>query len=180
MEFDLYRYDWTEKKLYGASVPINLTPKVVDFLIPIENSSDLFAIGVANRVAKLIRWDGKATTAEIVESNLFSVEQDPKYMTNWWHIAVADPKGRFFGGTYRNQLCGVSQTANASLYRYTKKTGVEHLQGDFQIVGGMEWNTDTNTFYLVDVCRSNINAFDWSPETGHISTYLKVISIMRR
>lgn len=93
-EFDLYRYDWAEKKLHRASVPINLAPKVVDFLIPIADSSDLFAIGVANRVAKIIRWDGKATTAEIVDSNLFSVEQDPKYMTNWWHIAVADPKGK--------------------------------------------------------------------------------------
>lgn len=44
MEFELYRYDWMEKKLYKASVPINLTSKIVDFLIPIEGSNDLFAI----------------------------------------------------------------------------------------------------------------------------------------
>lgn len=56
-----------------------------------------------------------------------------------------------------------------SLYRYTKKTGFEQLQGDFQVVGGMDWNTDTNTFYVVDVVKLDIKAFDWDPDTGQLA-----------
>lgn len=142
--------------------------KVVDFLIPIEGSDDLFAIGVATRVTKIIRWDGKSTFAEVVDSNAFAVEQELKYITNFWHIAKADPSGRFIGGTLRSQFCNDLPTANASLYRYTKEDGVKRLIDGFKVTGGMDWDVKSNTFYIVDICGNIIEAYDWNPKTGDI------------
>lgn len=154
-----------------AVVAIPLILSIVEFFIPIENSDDLFVIEVATRITKIIRWIGKSTFAKVFNSNAFSVEQELKYKTKFWQIGKEDPAKRFFGGTFRNQLCNDSSTANASFYRYTKKDGVVRLIDGFKVVGGFDWDTETNTLYIVDVCQSLINAYDWNPKTGNICRF---------
>lgn len=168
LEYNVLRYDWKEKKIYRAIVLTPILLKAVDFIIPIEGSDDLFAIGVATRTVKIIRWDGISMTAKTVNSDVFTVEQKLEYATNIWHIAKADPKGRFIGGTTRIGFCNSLPTPNASLYKYSKKDGVESIIDGFKATGGMNWDINTNTFYIVDICKNIINAYDWVPETGVI------------
>lgn len=168
LEFNILRYDWKEKKVYRAIVPGVLPLKAIDFIIPIEGSVDLFAYGGASRIVNILRWDGISEIAEVVNSNTFSVEQELEYITNFWHIAKADPNGRFIGGTLRTQFCNDLPTSNASLYKYTKEDGVERIIEGFKVTGGMDWDTNTNKFYVVDLCGNIILAYDWSPDTGDI------------
>lgn len=170
-EYDILRYDWRENKTYGAVVQLDLNPKVVTSIIPLKCQKDLFVIGVSSRVIKVIRWDGISTTTEIIEEDLFDVEQSEEYSANFWHIAKADPMGRFFGGTFRSEFCSSSSSANASLYRYTKDSGAEGL-AEMKLPGGMDWDPQTNTYYFVDVCDFAIKAYDWAPESGQLCRFL--------
>lgn len=172
-DFDILRYDWREDKIYKAVMPIDLNPKVVIFIIPLKGKKDLFAVGVSSRVVKLVRWDGVAATVEIL-GDLFSVEQSEEYSGNYWHMSRADPKGRFFGGTFRSEFCSSSSAANASLYRYTKERGAERLS-EMKLPGGMDWNPRTNTYYFINMCEFVLQAYDWCPETGELCKFSKNI-----
>lgn len=169
-QFDILRFDWREKKTYKTAVPIDLDPKVVVFILPLKCAKDLFAIGVANRFTKIIRWDGRSPTVEIIK-DVFAVEQDPQYATNFWHIAEADPKGRFFGGTFRSEFCSSSSSANASLYRFTEQHGVERIRGNMKVPCGMDWDPKRNIYYFVDGCIFTVLAYDWDPTTGKVCKY---------
>lgn len=129
-------------------------------------------------MAKVIRWDGISETTEVLDANAFSVEQEADYSGNAWHIAKADPKGRFIGGTTRTQFCNAVPPTNSSLYKYTKKDGVECLLDGFKVTGGMDWYVKSETFYIVDICENIISAYDWCPKTGNICKYLFLLKMM--
>lgn len=140
----------------------------VAFINPVKDSKDLFAIGDSSRVVKLIKWDGISPEVEYVR-NLFAVEQQPYYSTNYWHISAADPEGRFYGGTFRENICGNSTEAKVSYYDWTPKQGVKKLIGGAKLFGSFAVSPATHTFYLADLCRNRLLAYEWCPETGDLS-----------
>lgn len=145
----------------------------VVFIFPVKGSTNLYAIGVSSRVVKLIKWDGISPESEYIR-DLFAVEQDSHYSTNFWHISSADLVGRFYGGTFRQEFCSNSADAEASYYDWTPEQGVKKLQGNAKVLGSFAISPKTNTFYLADVCRNLLRAYKWSPETGELSMTLLI------
>lgn len=165
---NIVRYDYREKRIYRARVPFTLLPlTAVVFIIPVKEGKNLFAIGVSSRVVKLIRWDGISPEVEYIQ-DLFAVEQDPYYSTNFWHISKADPKGRFFGSTFRMEFCSTNPIANASFYRWTPKQGIKKLMGQIKVAGGFDFDRKKRIFYEADACTNKIRAYDYFPKTGKI------------
>lgn len=97
---DLIRYDWNEKRIYRASVPLDFSPRAVGFIIPLEGAKDLFFTGDGSRIVKLIRWDGRTPTVEVIQ-DVFAIEQDLEFGGNILHISKACPVGRFYGGSMK-------------------------------------------------------------------------------
>lgn len=164
--FDVYRYDYNENKFYAAKV---LGESNVGFIIPLKGCIGQFAIGGLNRTVKIISWDGKSDKA-IVLYDAFAIEQNPFYSTNHLHIAKIDPKGRFYGGTYRSVICGPMQTANGSLYRYTQCDGLKRVPVSIKISNDFDWDVKAKKFYQVDACKFGIREYEWEPKSGKICT----------
>lgn len=165
--FDIYRYDYNENKIYAAKV---LGESIVGFIIPVKGFKNQFAIGSGDRIVKIIRWDGISNTATVLR-NVFAVEQDPSFSKNHWHIAKVDPKGRFYGGTFREVLCKSSSDPSGSFYRYTRNRGLERSMGQIKVSNGIEWNVKTNKFYHVDACKFTIREYNWRPKNGKLCKF---------
>lgn len=80
----------------------------------------------------------------------------------------ADPCGRFFGGTMRNEICSDSSAPSASFYRYIGGIGLTQLFSNVKVSNGIVWNTKTCKMYYADSCRQAIFEFDWDRKTGDI------------
>lgn len=159
----LNRYDLRENRIYSSTFSRKEIPA---FFIPLKNYQNQFLGGIV-RSAQIFQWNGYNDTAQVINT-LFSVETAPKYNANYWNIAKASPKHQFFGSTYRTELCSSSSAANASLYRYTRKYGVERLIRDEKVPGGIDWNIKDKKFYHVDSCNGIIREFDYDPKTEEI------------
>lgn len=160
----IFRYDYYEDRVYRAII---FGESQASFVIPIKCCKNQFAVGL-ERAVKIIKWNGKSPLARVLRT-VFAVEQDAQYSANHMNDAKADPKGRFYGGTLRSELCSFSTTANASFYRYTKSRGVQKLFDDVKVSNGMAWNKRRNKFYYSDSCRYELREYDWDPYTGNIS-----------
>lgn len=157
-----------ENRIYSATIGRNEVPA---FLIPLKKCKNQFAGGF-NHTVKIFEWNGKSDHARIIGTT-FSVEEKPKYDGNYWHVAKASPiKHQFFGSTYRTEVCSSSSAANASLYRYQKKHGVQRLIKNQKVPAGIDWNIKNNKFYQVDSCNGIILEYDFDPKTGDICKYL--------
>lgn len=140
---------------------------VISFIIPVEGTTDQFAIGIGRRVG-IVQWDGKSPKAKVVRIAL-EVEKDPAYKFNRFNDAKSDPKGRFYGGTMRLEECGdIFEVANGTLYKYAKDENVTTLRKDVAISNGLAWNTTTNKFYYIDSCQLDVKEFDYDPKTGNL------------
>lgn len=75
-------------------------------IISIRGCNQHFAVGFGDRKVRIVSWDGKSKYAFIVWT-LFKVEQGSNFSGNIWHVAKADPMGRFYGETmpFNTKLC---------------------------------------------------------------------------
>lgn len=163
---NLFRFDDRNGKIYTAKIwPAQ---KNAAFIIPIRGCDHHFIVGFLDRTVRIICWDGRSTLAFIVWK-LFKVEQSSNFSDNLWHVAKADPMGRFYGGTMRTQLCTQSSAPNGSLYRYTEYDGVRRIWNDIRLSNGIEWSIKTRQIFHIDACDFAISSFDWSRSTGKIS-----------
>lgn len=188
-EASILRYDFNENKTYLAKIGelmlllcrrmlklMNILivtedgEPVVSFIIPVEGTTDQFAVGIGRRVG-VIQWNGKSTQANLLRI-VFEVEKDPSFKFNRFNDAKADPKGRFFGGTMRLEECGdLFASTSGSLYRYAKDEQVAKLKTNISVSNGLAWNEKTNKFYYIDTCQLNIKEFDYDPNTGDLCEY---------
>lgn len=158
----LLRYDYNEDRLYAAKiVPEQKNP---GFIIPVEGCKNQFMVGFQDRRVRIVYWDGRAPTAVIMET-LFEVEQSSEYSNNLWHLAKADPMGRFYGkqhslsifhfsfrmffsilnefnvflgGTMDIALC--TKRPNAAAYRFIEGVGAKTIIDGISVSNGFEWD----------------------------------------
>lgn len=130
------------------------------FIIPLKCCKNHYAIGLGHFV-KIVRWTGTNETAKVVRI-AFSLEENSSSRLN---KAIADPKGRFYGGTLTTDIC--AGPTNLGFYRYTKRSEVNRLPGNYQTTVGIAIDKRKKKLYHLDVCRG-IEVFDWDPKTGSI------------
>lgn len=159
----IFRFDYKEGRIYPAIIE---NEQMVSFIIPLKCCPNQFAVGLGRGI-KIIFWDGRSPMARVLRE-VFQLEQDSKYSKNHIHHGKADAKGRFYGGTFRKEICSFSNSANAGFYRYTKQQGVKRLMSDVKVSSGLAWNEDARKFYYIDTCKYAIEKYDWSPKTGRI------------
>lgn len=164
-ESTILRYDYKENKTYAATVD---NEPLMTFVLPVDDTSDEFLIGTKNE-AKVIRWNGKSSKAELLRS-AFQVEGQEFYKKNRFNDAKTDPFGRFYGGTQRLDECDASKlnVANASLYRFDPEHGVKRLRTNVFISNGLTWNIRTNKFYYIDSCSYDVKEYDYDISSGDI------------
>lgn len=164
----LRRYDYRENRVYLARIR-NRT-EFTSFIIPIKCAENQFAVGLG-RIIEIIYWNGYSEEADVIRT-VVNVEPGDFYRTNVFDDAKADPCGRFFGGTLRQQLCNIDpQVANASLYMYTTRRGLIQLKSNVLVSNGLTWNKRKRKFYYNDSYSFVIKEFDWDPKTGNICEY---------
>lgn len=164
-ESTILRYDYKENKTYAATVDYE---PLMTFVLPVYNTTDEFLIGTKNE-AKIIRWDGKSSKAELLCS-AFQIEKEDFYKSNRFNDAKTDPFGRFYGGTQRLAECDYSNLskANGSLYRFDPEHGVKQLRKNVFISNGLTWNLKTNKFYYIDSCSHDVKEYDYDISSGDI------------
>lgn len=97
------------------------------------------------------------------------METEPRYLTNRWNDAKADPAGRLFGGTMRLEECGdIFEAAEGSLYRVARDQPLANLKTDVGVSNGLTWNERTGKFYFIDTCTLDVKEYDYDVKTGEI------------
>jgi len=171
--FSIHRHDVTENKTYSATIE---GESQVSFIIPIDGTTDLFAVGIQRRVG-VIQWDGKSSEAKVLRI-VFDVAQSDELQK--FNDGKADPIGRFYGGTVRTGKVEdnfednldelfTNVTAACSLYRYDAKSKVVQLRDKVKLSNGLAWNEAKNKFYYIDSLDYDIKEFDYDPVTGDLS-----------
>lgn len=166
-ECTILRYCPAEDRVYCANI---IDEPFVTFIIPVAGRSNEFAVGLVHTVG-IIRWDGKSPLAKVVRIAL-TVELEAKYKNNRFNDAKADPYGRLFAGTKREEGCKDLVTPTyGNLYRVFAGQPSLLLQPPYnvRISNGLAWDEWINKFYYPDSCAFNIKAYDYNPCTGDIS-----------
>lgn len=99
------------------------------------------------------------------------MEPDEHYSSNRLNDAKADPAGRWFGGTMRQEECAaaVLDNVDGSFYRYASGDKVAtQLKSGVGVSNGLAWNLKTKRFYYIDSCALNVKEFDYDVKTGEI------------
>jgi len=86
---------------------------------------------------------------------------------------ACDPAGRFWVGS----MALDESPGAAALYRYTSDGGLQHVLGDVTMSNGLGWSPDGGTMYYVDSLTFRIDAFDFDPATGEISSRRQWVAI---
>lgn len=164
----LNRYDLRKKRIYSTTIEGNQVPA---FFIPLKGRPNQFAGGI-ERTVKIINWNGIDSIAT-TSQHLFTVEKSSKYDGNYWNSAKASPWHKFYGGTYRSEICSFSSAANGSLYAFSKKIGVVRLLKNEKVASEIEWNVKEKKVYHVDSCNGVIREFDYDPTTFALCNNIK-------
>lgn len=152
----VFRYDYDTGAVYSAYV---VGETGASFIMPVNGSDNEFVVGFDGG-PKVVRWDGKSTTAQVLRT-LFTVPQISM------DYAIADPKGRLFVGTFNSvEFC--SGPSNQIFYRYTSNNILTPLFSDVWSSNGLAINRKTNKLYHSDACSYKIAEFDYNPKTGDI------------
>lgn len=101
-------------------------------------------------------------------STLFDIEKTFGTPTNHMNECKADPRGRFYDGTIKADICNPDSPANSSFYRYTRPQGLVRLLDNLRVANGLAWNRKTNKFYFVDSCDFFIREYTWNPRSGDL------------
>lgn len=108
----IHRFDLDENHVYTASIENDFAST---FIIPLKGFKHRYIVSDKLTVT-VIEWNGKESVARIVRDE-FSVAQTGKYKSNNWNIAKASPSCKFYGGTFREELCSQNPGGTALLYR---------------------------------------------------------------
>lgn len=167
-DLSIFRYDATEKKSYGAKID---GESYVSFIIPVEGTTDQFAVGIRRRVG-VIQWNGKSSNAKLLRI-AFEVEQSDEFKENVFNDGKADPTGRLYAGTLRNAPAKVfddifKNRTPSGFYKYAANERVVKLLDTMQISNGLTWNAKKNKFYLIDSCDFDVKEFDYDSVTGDL------------
>jgi len=157
----LMRYSYVENRVYESKL---LGESFASFIIPIENTTDKFAVGCLRRVV-IVHWDGISVTCH-VERTLFSVQPEDKYCGNRFNDAKCDFKGRLYAGTMRYKG-DEFEHRYGELYMYDRGK-VSVMKSDCGLPNGMDWNTQAQKFYFIDTADYSVREFDYNITTGAI------------
>ncbi len=78
---------------------------------------------------------------------------------------AVDPQGRFWAAT----MAYDGQKPIGNLYRLDADLSVHKMEPNTMLANGMGWTAGRKTYYFADTERHVIYAYDYEPETGHIS-----------
>lgn len=165
MQSSIFCYSFVDGIFYSAYIEGITSPS---FIIPINKkynkcnkcNSELFAIGVGSNVV-IIKWNGRSTKAKVISPLILTDDNSSRF-----DIAVADSRGRFYGGTIAQNFC--NSTASRSLYRYTINDGVVRLMGGLQSTTGIIFDEHKQKMYHFDSCQFLITEYDYDLKTGDI------------
>lgn len=183
-------YDYAENKTYSATIGLLYNHRkwwhsflneffirayidnepVVAFIIPVENTTDEFAVGIGRRVG-IVRWNGRTPKATLLRIALEVETNDDRFKTNRFNDAKADPRGRFFGGTMRLEEFGdIFEVTNGNLHRYDDTTKrLVTVKTNVGISNGQSWNETIGKYYYIDSVMADVKQFDYNVTTGEIS-----------
>ncbi|URN96468.1 MAG: SMP-30/gluconolactonase/LRE family protein [Candidatus Pristimantibacillus lignocellulolyticus] len=100
-------------------------------------------------------------------------EVEASLIDNRFNDGKCDPKGRYLAGT----MSMSNQLAKGSLYSLDPEYHVTTLLTDVSISNGLAWSAEGDTMYFIDTPTSNVVAFDYDLETGHITNQRVVVQI---
>lgn len=92
---------------------------------------------------------------------------------NRFNDGKCDPAGRFWAGT----LSMGKERNSASLYVMETDHSVRKALGNVSTSNGIVWTSDQKTMYYIDTPTSEVWAFDYDIETGHITNQRTVITV---
>lgn len=153
---------WVKQTKY---IYISADENLIGFLIPVEDTTDQFAVGLLDRRVAIIRWDGVSDKAELLRTVFELVEQDVRHKISRWNECKADPVGRLVGGNMRLDL-GMGRYSK--LYSYVRGEPLVTLITDIEMSCGLTWNVQTGKFYRVDTAASDIKEYDYDTSSGKI------------
>lgn len=159
----IINYDLSTNTIYEVLIPGIKTP---GFIIPLKCKPGQFICGNHLSTTK-IQWNGIDPMGYILQET-FTVQASPEYAENNYLAGKASPECKFYGGTYRTQMCSNEPPTHGGLYRYSKCKGVKQLAIDFKVTGGFDWNANGDKFYFVDACNKNIREYHYHKKTGRI------------
>lgn len=158
------------------------------FILPFEGTNDLYAVGVDLEL-RIVQWDGESTTA----TSLCTQFQLDPVQSNFVHMGHVDPRGVFFWGTLRLDMCNPNVTLppgglvfimsfstlqnllhsyvnNYQIFSYFQSRDGRNTEAtainNLNIPNDFVFDEDRNVFYYVDSCNATINAADYNPATG--------------
>lgn len=121
----------------------------------IEADGALLLFGTGGRV---VRWESDSAETSVVVDGINS-EIDSRF-----NDVIATPNGCVF--------CGTMPTENrlGSLYRLDTDGSITRILSDVDIANGMGFSPEKSIFYFTESEARRIYSFNYSPETGTLST----------
>jgi sugar lactone lactonase YvrE len=92
---------------------------------------------------------------------------------NRFNDGKCDPSGRFLAGT----MDDAEMEASGSLYSFSCDGSLKTLLTGTRISNGLTWSPDYQTFYHIDTPSRQVTAYDYSLETGAISSPRVAVTI---
>lgn len=152
-EYQLLRYDLTEKKIYKAK--IEGSNGRAGFVIPIGGRHNTFLVGI-ERDLNVVKWNGRSTKAKIYCTQIREFD----IPTNYIHDGKIDSFGRLYVATIRNALCESNSTEPfGGIFRSNNGKFVQPVISNKPLPNDFQIDEIRNVFYLSDSCQQVIKAF---------------------
>uniref|UniRef100_U5EWT8 Regucalcin n=1 Tax=Corethrella appendiculata TaxID=1370023 RepID=U5EWT8_9DIPT len=167
----IHRYDYGEKKVYTANIH---GISYVGFVTPVQGTDDEFVIGADQKFIH-IKWDGISNEVNVVK--ILAELNSENEIENRFNDGKADPKGRLYAGTMRQEKYGNAfDVEQGNFYRFDMKTKkFVHLKSKICISNGLAWNEKLGKFYYIDTKDQEVKEYDVNDD-GDISNENVLIS----
>lgn len=103
------------------------------------------------------------------------VEVEAELPANRMNDAKADAQGRMWAGTIALDLAPHA----GALYRIDPDHEVHRILDDTTLANGLDWSPDGQTLYFIDSTTWQLDAFDFDPLNGAISTRRTLLTFAR-
>lgn len=112
------------------------------------------------------RWDGNSPNPTDVKV-LASVDQDRPQ--NKFNDGKADSRGRIWAGTIEED----GDSGHAALYLFQSEQNYAPLKKtSASTSNGLAWTDDDKLMYYIDSPTTNVDVFDFNPNTTELSMYI--------